>query len=453
MEPASNPPLHAAHGGASFDEVGVDFAHLERRDAVVSADVLDAWYDPAPSVLAALRDHLAWLVRTSPPVHAEGLVRTISEVRGIPEDRLLVGSGSSSLIYLALPQLVRAGDRVLVLDPTYGEYQHLLRTVMYMRPVRLELRREDAFQPRMDELLRQAELADVVLLVNPNSPTGTFLDADAMRAVLAAMPRMSWLVVDETYVDFVPGDASLETWIGAHPNVVIIKSMSKQHALSGLRVGYLAANEDLVRKLQPLNPPWPVSLMGQVAAVAALHDPAYYRARTEETRVLRDGLSDALAAVPGLLPYPSAANFLLVELLGRGVTAAEVARKTRELSVHVRACDDLGESMKGRYVRIAVKDVAQNARIVEAMRHALPAVFEPREDLVVPPASSGAPLAESSGVQPIPPAALPQDDSSAVAMAPAEVESEAGAEAAHSPSTAVPAGPEAARPEPHGGNA
>src|SRR5690349_339891 len=100
-------PIHAVHGGAAFDAIGTDFSALERRRDVVGADVLDAWYDPAPSVVAAFAQHLTWLVKTSPPTQADGLERTVCEVRGLPPESVLVGGGSSNLIYLLLPQVVR----------------------------------------------------------------------------------------------------------------------------------------------------------------------------------------------------------------------------------------------------------------------------------------------------------------------------------------------------------
>src|SRR5215216_2524558 len=90
------------HGGAFFEAVGDDFKSLERSASTINADVLDAWFPPAPAVLDAIQKYLPWLLRTSPPTEAKGLVRRIACVRDLPEECLVVGAGSSNLIYLAL---------------------------------------------------------------------------------------------------------------------------------------------------------------------------------------------------------------------------------------------------------------------------------------------------------------------------------------------------------------
>src|SRR5262245_16332275 len=105
--PASNghdaaaPPDPAStscyHGGAFFEAIGERFDTLERRRRIIPADVLDAWFPPAPAVLRTLRSHLDWVVRTSPPTHGEGLVAAIAHARGVPAESIVLGGGSSDL--------------------------------------------------------------------------------------------------------------------------------------------------------------------------------------------------------------------------------------------------------------------------------------------------------------------------------------------------------------------
>ena len=97
------------HGGAFFDVIGDEFQTLERRHLTINADVLDAWFDPAPAVVQALSDHLAFAIRTSPPIEADGMRRAIARARGIPEASILPGAGSSSLIFAGDAPLDRPG--------------------------------------------------------------------------------------------------------------------------------------------------------------------------------------------------------------------------------------------------------------------------------------------------------------------------------------------------------
>jgi histidinol-phosphate/aromatic aminotransferase/cobyric acid decarboxylase-like protein len=362
---------HAFHGGASFDALGSDFAALERRTGIVDADVLDAWYEPSPRVLATLREHLPWLVKTSPPTHGDGLRAAIAKRHGLAPGHVLVGGGTSALMYQALPRLVRPGDAVALLDPTYGEYRHLCEGVLRARVVTCDLDERDGFRPdpaRIADTVR-AQNASLLVLVNPNSPTGAALDAGGLRALLALLPATTRVWIDETYVDFAPDVPTAEPLVAADPRVLVAKSMSKFFALSGLRVGYLCGEPRLLAELEPWNPPWSAGLLAQVAAMRALEDYGWYRERAAETRALRAELAARIDALPGLRTFPGAANFVLFATAR--VPAAELVARCRERSVFLRDCASLSPRLLDRFVRTAVKDRAGNARIAAALAAAL----------------------------------------------------------------------------------
>ena len=178
------------HGGAFFSAIGEAFDRLDRKDTVINADVLDAWFDPAPSVLRKLVDHLAFAVKTSPPTQSEGLQRTIAATRGIAEPSILPGAGSSDLIFAGLKHWVTPQSRVLILDPMYGEYAHVLEEVIGARIDRCRLSR--ALNYDIDGPSLAAQLAtgyDWVVLVNPNSPTGRHLPRRILERILTGAPR------------------------------------------------------------------------------------------------------------------------------------------------------------------------------------------------------------------------------------------------------------------------
>ena len=262
------------HGGAFFDGVGARFDDLGRRSAIINSDVLDAWFDPAPGVLAALCDHLPWLLRTSPPTHAEGLIATIAEAHGIPEESIVAGSGSSDLIFRVFPRWLSKRSRVLVLDPSYAEYSHVLEHVVGCRVDRLRLRREDDFDLPLEHLQKALRRGyELVVIVNPNNPTGRLCPVETLTRLIDDAPICTRFWIDEAYVDYAGSGASLERVACSRSNVYVCKTMSKIYALSGLRVGYLCGEVDAIRAITP---PWVVGLPAQVAAVEAFRDPAYY---------------------------------------------------------------------------------------------------------------------------------------------------------------------------------
>ena len=353
------------HGGAFFEAIGDEFATLERAKTVISADVLDAWFPPAPSVMEAIAAHLPWLMRTSPPTSCEGLVRTIARVQGVGVENILPGGGSSDLIFLALTRWLTRDSRVLILDPMYGEYSHVLEQVIGCRVDRLVLLRDEGYTVhvgRLAERLRAARY-DLVVLVNPNSPTGRHVARTALEHALAEIPRMTRVWVDETYVEYAGADESLERLAAAHDNVIVCKSMSKVYGLSGVRVGYLCASASLIYGLKPYSPPWAVGLIGQVAAVHALNDQTYYREQWAVTRGLRDALSAGLRRC-GMEVVPGVANFVLCHLPPEGPSAAEVVQRSREHELFLRDVAPMGTSLGTHAIRVAVKDAETNGRML-----------------------------------------------------------------------------------------
>jgi histidinol-phosphate/aromatic aminotransferase/cobyric acid decarboxylase-like protein len=356
----------AFHGGRSFEAVGEDLQHLERASEIVRADVLDAWFEPSPRVLRKLRDHLSFLTAASPPTYASGLVARIAESRGVCADSILTGGGSSDLIFACIPRMVARGDRVLILDPTYGEYLYVLGDLIGADVIRFDLHKEDGFQIDTEALIEKVrEVAPrLVVIVNPNSPTGRYWPICEVRRLVEHLPRESRLLVDETYLEFAEAGVSLEREASEKTNVLVLKSMSKVYALSGLRVGYLVGHPDTIRELRPWLPPWGVGLPAQAAAIEALSDCDYYQARYAETRMHRQVLIDSLRLNPNLRVYDSDINLVLVET---ATSARRIAEKMQNANVYVRTCDSMSERFPDCLLRIAVKDPATNLKTCSAL--------------------------------------------------------------------------------------
>jgi histidinol-phosphate/aromatic aminotransferase/cobyric acid decarboxylase-like protein len=206
-------------------------------------------------------------------------------------------------------------------------------------------------------------------MVNPNSPTGAAIDHESLQKILSGMPEQTKVWIDETYIDFDPELTSAETLIPENPRIIVSKSLSKHYALSGVRVGYLAAAEAFIAELEPECTPWNVGLIAQVAAVEALRDQPYYAFVTAETARLRRVLGGAFSTIEEVKVFPSVTNFLLIELFG--VDAETVVQKAQKDGVYLRNCDTLSPRFQGRFIRTAVKDAAANARIVQAISDAV----------------------------------------------------------------------------------
>jgi histidinol-phosphate/aromatic aminotransferase/cobyric acid decarboxylase-like protein/GNAT superfamily N-acetyltransferase len=373
-----HPPAPCFHGGAFFEAIGEEFDALWKRHDIINADVLDAWFPPAPSVITALQENLSWLVRTSPPAGCEGFLRTLARVRGVDECCLVPGGGSSDLIFLALRQWLTRSSRVLLLDPTYGEYAHVLERVIGCQVTRFRVNPENNYDVNPETLSAAVkDNYDLIVLVNPNSPTGRHVDAPTLRGVLQDLPAKTRLWIDETYIEYVGANQSLERFAATSTNIVVCKSMSKVYALSGVRVAYLCGPRHIMAELRAITPPWAVSLPAQVAAVRALQEPAYYRQRYDQTHAHREILARGLTEL-GFRVTPAVANFLLCQLPAGEMSVSEFVRRCREQNLFLRDVSNMG--VNTRAVRIAVKDGPTNQRmldiisgVLQPQAHLLPA--------------------------------------------------------------------------------
>lgn len=358
------------HGGAFFQAVGESFDDLQRRHAVINADVLDAWFPPAPAVLDALRDNLDWLARTSPPTTCDGLVRTIAAVRDVPADCVVPGAGSSDLIYRAFLQWLSPAARVLLLDPTYGEYAHVCDHVLGCEIERFPLERDADYQIDLDLLQGRLRFGgfDAAVIVNPNNPTGQHVPRETLERVLRRVPSTTLIWIDEAYLEYVGADQSLERFATTTTNVVVCKSLSKAYALSGMRAAYLCGAADTVEPLRAWTPPWVIGLPAQVAAVRALESPVYYAEQYRETRCLRRKLADAVRRQhPRWDVLEGSANFVLGHLPARGPRAAEVVHRCQERGLFLRDANVMGTGM-AHTLRIAVKDETTQERMLAILR-------------------------------------------------------------------------------------
>jgi len=380
-------PACCFHGGAFFDAIGTGFDSLERRETIVNADVLDAWFPPSPRVLSTLVEHLPWLVSTSPPTHSDGLRAAIARSRGVRKENILPGAGSSDLIYMALRKWLTSSSRVLILDPTYGEYVHILENVIGCTVDRLVLSRSSSYVVDLEELAALTQLDyDLIVLVNPNSPTGQHIPGVCLERVLAGVPKRTRVWVDETYVEYAGPAQSLEAFAARTENVIVCKSMSKVYALSGIRAAYLCASMHQLSELVAITPPWAVSLPAQVAAVRALEDESYYAERYRETHGLREELKDGLRSLGIEEIVPGTANFVLCHLEPEQPTAADVVSESRKYGVFLRDASLMGTELGPRALRIAVKDRATNAIVIGTLERVFDAAA----------LASGAPLMQIS---------------------------------------------------------
>jgi histidinol-phosphate aminotransferase len=205
--------------------------------------------------------------------------------------------------------------------------------------------------------------ADLVVVGNPNNPTGT-LEAAGMLAGLARPGRV--LVVDEAFMPFCPGEPDSLAGRAELPGLVVVRSLTKVWAIAGLRAGYLLAPPDLAAALAGCRQPWSVNSLALTALAACARDQTTPARVAAEVAAARAGLAAGLAALAGVRVWPSAANFLLLQVPdGPGVHAALAAQR-----IAVRRADSF-PGLGADHLRVAVRRPDDNHRLLAALADAL----------------------------------------------------------------------------------
>ncbi len=345
-------------------EHGGNIRGVARQFRLDPAEIIDfsASINPLgvpPLARAGLVDALSEVVHYPDP-HADELRWALARHLGVDPSYVLVGNGSTDLLYLLLQHL--RPRRVIIPVPSFVEYERASLAVG-RQPCVVETAKEAGYRVGLDDLGPQLRRGDLCFLGHPNNPTGCLL-VDGMVEEL--LRRDVQVVVDEAFIDFVDGRPSAGTLVHTSPHLWILGSLTKFYALPGLRVGYLIAQPTQVERLAAAQPPWSVNTLAQRAALAALRDEVY---RTSALAVIsseRGYLQDELARLD-LRPLPSSCNFLLVEVPCPSDMLWE--RLARE-GVLVRDCRNF-PGLRGDYIRIAVRTRNENDRLIRALQEAV----------------------------------------------------------------------------------
>jgi threonine-phosphate decarboxylase len=354
----------SAHGGDVWqagDEFGIPPSELLDFSANVNPRGL-----PPRAMERLSRDASDFrLLSLYPDPSARRLREALSEQLALSADAIVVGPGAEALLSPVLRCL--EARRALVPVPAFSEYRRVC-ALQDIEFTPFPLRRSELFRVPVDCFCRriEAEQGGVVLLNNPHNPSGAMLDAREVRHVLeTASSSGVTLLVDEAFIDYAP-HASLVRQASTRPGLIVVRSLTKFYGCPALRVGYAVAHPETIRRIVSFLPTWPVTQLAIDALAEAVADREYAEASLGENASERQHLSDSLSGL-GLVVFPSAANYLLLELGADMPTASELrARLARKHRILIRSCDSYEGLMPGRYVRVAVRSAAANCRLIQA---------------------------------------------------------------------------------------
>ncbi len=299
-----------------------------------------------------------------PDTHSTNLRKVIAPRIGVTTGNIIVGNGSTELIYL-LPRVFKPRS-ALILQPTFTEYQaSLLSSGCALRFLLLKERYN--FRVEIDEIVPLLPEIDILYVCNPNNPTGVLLTKEALKPlIIEAGKRNVVVVVDESFMDF-SGDDSLAEEAVKRDKLIVLNSMTKFFGIPGLRLGYLVAHGKTVERINKHKEPWSVNVLAQRIGMACLKDDAFCARTIQFVSRERHYLHTQLNAIEGMKAYDSSANFLLSKIVKNGLTSTEVYTALAREGILIRDCRSF-KGMGTKFIRLAVKKRKQNDRLIAALK-------------------------------------------------------------------------------------
>lgn len=275
-------------------------------------------------------------------------------------DKLIIGNGSCELIRLVNRFVV---EKVTVVAPTFNEYFDL-------EPAKLnvyKLKAENNFDIQVNELIQAVKdsNSNVLVLVNPNNPTGRILTREQIKIILEALPHLDAVVIDESFIDF-PGskEFSVGSLVNDFSKLIIIRSIGKEYGVPGIRLGYAyTANMAFHQIARTYLPIWNVNSLAEWFLENFPNYKEEYEDSLKKLRKEQEKLFAELQAIPFLETYSSHANFFLCRVKGDSSNLTKQLFEKNKILIK-----DLKNKMNQNYVRIAVGSPEENKNLISVLQ-------------------------------------------------------------------------------------
>lgn len=349
-----------SHGGEVF---GLSEAARERLlDFSININPLGM----SPAGREAMLSFLDTDATRYPDVESRALREALAERYGLSKLQITCGNGATELMYA----FVRAfrPSVVYVPAPAFSEYR--LAAEACRVPVRsFALPPENGFQVADDSFLDSLPKDALVFLGNPNNPDGKLLPRAVFRRFIDAAERTgSWLMIDESFIDFVGSAESYRGDLKRHPRLIICQSLTKFYAVPGLRIGVTLSSPHVARMLSAALCPWNVNGLVQRYMTAAVKDEDYIFETRDYVEAERNRMGLILSGHPKLSVYPGTANFLLLRRVDEDVEW--LSKRLLEKGILIRHCGNY-EGLDDSFFRVAVRREEENDRLITALKEVL----------------------------------------------------------------------------------
>ena len=338
-------------------------------------------YAVPESLKQKIVENIGILERYPDPDYVE-LREKLAQLNKVELENIVLGNGATEAIFLFIK--VIKPKKVLVVSPTFGEYERAVRVCKNSKSQKIEieyfeLEEKEEFRLNIGKLKKELEKKyDLVIICNPNNPTGKFLKMAETEEILRECNRYDTkLFIDEAFIEFLE-DGLKESIVNSgenKKNLFVTRAFTKFFAIPGLRLGYgIYFDKNLEKKIAEKKEPWSVNNIAEMAGITVLDDTEYIEKTlnwiTEEKRYMYERLNE----ISRIKPYKSEVNFICVkikdELISKGMNVKKLREKMTEEGILIRDASNF-KFLDERFFRLAIKDRKSNDRVVRALREIL----------------------------------------------------------------------------------
>jgi len=354
------------HGGNVWE---VSEKHKIPVDQLIDFSISTNPLGAPKTALESIRQHLN-LIHHYPDPNPEWLLEALGKSVGVAPNNVVVGNGSTELIYLFNEVFLENGYEAVIPVPTFSEYKAAIER-FGGNMIFLKCDPANNFRLNVEELENSiTKKTRIIFLCNPNSPTGWLYEkGDILRIVKLAAENDVLVFVDEDYIDFVDDGKrySMTKYVKDYNNLFVLRSLTKFFGLAGVRIGFGIGSPELVKILKRVIMPWSVNSLAMFAAAEAVKDADFIK----RTRLLvsksRKEMQEMFKPINWLKVYPSETNFLLVEIIQGDLTSTQLAEGLAKTGLLIRDCKDF-DGLNNRFFRATVRRPEENRKLVEQIK-------------------------------------------------------------------------------------
>ena len=326
-------------------------------------------YFPPQTLIKELSANFETLLRNYPSGDKQQSLLA-GKIFGIEPDHIAVGNGAAELI-AGLSEII--DGKVVVPFPTFNEYPNRFGEDRTIR-----MHTDENFGYTIEEAIRTAKdsNAKFVLLINPENPSGHFFGKDEVTKLAETLNSSGkYLIFDESFIDFAESDIRYtlldEAFLSKHPNVIVVKSVSKSYGVPGLRLGIIACTDSsLISRVQKKTAIWNINSFGEYFLQIYDKYKKYYAAACDMIAAERNRFTAELSKMSGITVYPSQANYILCKLTD--ITSAKLSTELLDkYNIFIKDLSTKKGFNGGQFIRLAVRDEVDNSRLLCAMQNIL----------------------------------------------------------------------------------